>query len=149
MLDISFIFCAREVVRVVSPRVHSHGVTAKEEEDFWITIRVFDRNLYGKKMDGTFGIKEVRESRASSSYGCVCYTMRLPRLILVSRFSWRRSRPPWILLGSRFAYDSTRFWTFTSSVPLRQCSGCAPSNGLFLFYYKQEGYKFMSPSYEL
>lgn len=39
--------------------------------DFWITIRPFDRNLYGKKTDGVFGIKEVRESRALGAYGCV------------------------------------------------------------------------------
>lgn len=148
--DISFIFCAREVVRVVSPRVYSHGVTAKEEEDFWITIRAFDRNLYGKKMDGTFGIKKVRESRASSSYGCVCYKMRLHRVILISRFSCRRSRPPsWILLGSRFVYDSARLWTFTSSVPVRQCSGCAPSNGLFSFPTTNEKVYIVSIIYKL
>lgn len=41
--------------------------------DFWITIQAFDRNVYGKKADGAFGIKEVRESRTRGAYGCVSH----------------------------------------------------------------------------
>lgn len=53
---------------------YSHEVTRR---DFRITIRPFDRNLYGKKTDGVFGIKEVRESRAVGAYGCVSAAARL------------------------------------------------------------------------
>lgn len=76
----------RKEVREVSPGVFSQGVIIVKEEDFWITIRVFDRNLYGKKMDGTFGIKDVRESRATVLMGA--FAMTLDALL----FFYRRSR---------------------------------------------------------
>lgn len=46
--------------------------------DFWITIRAFDRNLYGKEADGAFGIKEVREPR-TRAYLWVRSVSPLPR----------------------------------------------------------------------
>lgn len=42
-------------------------------------IRAFDRNLYGKEVDGAFGIKEVRESRTHGTYGCVFISFSLSR----------------------------------------------------------------------
>lgn len=45
----------------------------------YVPIRAFDRNLYGKVVDGAFGIKEVRESRTHGTYGCVFISFSLSR----------------------------------------------------------------------